>query len=214
MDSNGFVNYFILFIIILIVITWYQNQTSEFLAVRSSEDNREYLVQNTEDHQEAADMLARIRKSLVQLQTFIIQKYPNDPRAKQLNELFDPDNMVEAELDSESTSYTINKGEKIVVCLRARDGTNRIEDFNTLLFVAIHEFAHVLTESIGHTNEFWDNFAWVLKEAVRSGIWKYQDFSQHPVMYCGVRITSSPLSKEDAKRALFSSEDFKAQNDD
>lgn len=203
MDSNGFVHYFILFVIILIAIIAYQNYTSEFLTVRSKEDNREYLVQKADDQQEAADMLAKIRVALVKLQKHIVQNYPQDERAIQLNELFDPDNMVEAEFDSEGTSYTINKGEKVVICLRARDGTNRIEDYNVLLFVAIHEFSHILTDSVGHTGEFWDNFAWVLREAIKSGVWKYQDFSANPVSYCGVRITSLPLSKEEA---------FKAQN--
>lgn len=205
MDSNSFVNYFILFVIILIVVIAYQNYTSEFLTVRSKEDNREYLVQAADDQQEAADMLARIRIALVRLQKHIVANFPNDPRAKQLNELFDPDNMVEAALDSESTSYTINKGEKVVICLRARDGSNRIEDFNTLMFVAIHEFSHILTESVGHTGEFWDNFAWVLREAIRCGVWKYEDFQSNPKMYCGVKITSCPLSKEDAQKAFLSS---------
>lgn len=204
MDSNGFVNYFILFVIILIVVIAYQNYTSEFLTVRSKEDNREYLVQAADDQQEAADMLARIRVALVKLQKHIVGSFPHDPRSKQLNELFDPDNMVEAALDSESTSYTINKGEKIVICLRARDGSNRIEDFNTLMFVAIHEFSHILTESVGHTGEFWDNFAWVLREAIRCGAWKYEDFQSNPKMYCGVKITSCPLSKEDAQKAFLS----------
>lgn len=204
MDSQGFVQYFILFVIVLILILAYQGQTAEYLTVRSREDNREYVVQKGPDQQDAADTLARIGERLVRLQRHIVDSYPDDERAIQLNELFDPENLVEADLDGHGTSYTINKGEKVVICLRRKDGSQQIESFNTLMFVAIHEFAHILTESIGHTEEFWDNFAWVLKEAVRIGVWEFQDFSETPRMYCGVNITSTPISKEEAHEAMMS----------
>ena len=35
---------------------------------------------------------------------------------------------------------------------------NKLIDENTLMFVALHELAHIATESIGHTKEFWANF--------------------------------------------------------
>ena len=33
-------------------------------------------------------------------------------------------------------------------------------------FVALHELSHVMTVSVGHTQEFWENFKFLLKEAV------------------------------------------------
>ena len=38
------------------------------------------------------------------------------------------------------------------------------------MFVTIHELAHVMTKSIGHKTEFWDNFKFLLQEAKDSGI--------------------------------------------
>ena len=34
------------------------------------------------------------------------------------------------------------------------------------MFVALHEITHIMTKSIGHTEEFWRNFKFILQEAV------------------------------------------------
>jgi hypothetical protein len=79
------------------------------------------------------------------------------------------------------------------MCLRQRDGPDEsLVDENVMTFVALHEMAHVCTESVGHGPDFWNNFGWLLKEAEAIGIYKYTDFSAHPVGYCGVYITDSP----------------------
>jgi hypothetical protein len=88
------------------------------------------------------------------------------------------------------TSYSINKGEQIVLCLRNKD---KLMDINTMMFVVLHEFAHLATESIGHTEEFWTNFKWILEESTNIGIYTRQDFKNNNVDYCGIKITSSPL---------------------
>ena len=61
---------------------------------------------------------------------------------------------------------------------------------------------HIGTSSIGHTPEFWNNFAWVLQQAESLNLYKYQDFAAHPVEYCGVQITDSPKYKEGTKDDL------------
>jgi hypothetical protein len=65
-----------------------------------------------------------------------------------------------------------------------------------MVFVAIHEMSHILTESLGHGPDFWNNFAWLLKEAELINIYKHQDFKAHPVKYCGMSITDEPVYKE------------------
>ena len=52
---------------------------------------------------------------------------------------------------------------------------------------------HVITESIGHTQEFWDNFRYLLQKAISLGIYVKQDFKNNPQEYCGTQITDSPL---------------------
>ena len=56
--------------------------------------------------------------------------------------------------------------------------------------------AHVMTKSIGHTKEFWNNFRFLLRVAVKNNIYKYQNFNLKPERYCGMEITDSPYNPE------------------
>jgi hypothetical protein len=84
----------------------------------------------------------------------------------------------------------VNKGEKIVMCIRqAKD--NAFVDLNVLMYVALHELAHLMTEEIGHPKSFWDNFKRLATEAVDIGVYKRDDFKAKPQSYCGITISSS-----------------------
>jgi predicted metal-dependent hydrolase len=159
--------------------------------VKSSIDNKEYLVQDKEDAKDAADLIAVIRQRLVILVEHLIRSYPpDDSRIKMLKDNFNPDSMKEGIDNSGYTSYSINKGEQIVLCLRTN---NKLMDINTMMFVVLHELSHIATESIGHTPEFWDNFKWILEESINIGIYQKKDYNKEAVEYCGMTITSSPL---------------------
>ena len=70
--------------------------------------------------------------------------------------------------------------------------TFKLIDENTLTFLAVHELAHVMTESVGHTKEFWQNFKFLLKDAVKMGIYTPVDYKKKPKSYCGMNITDNP----------------------
>jgi len=163
--------------------------------VTSSLDGKQYKVRDMPDKQKAADLIANLRLKLVKLCDALERKYPDKKQVKQMVKNFraDPDRFIEATPDSEHTSSTINKGESIHMCVRQRNGPDEsLVNENVMMFVAIHEFAHICTESIGHDSDFWNNFGWLLKEAEGMGLYRYTDFSAHPVGYCGVHITDSP----------------------
>ena len=63
------------------------------------------------------------------------------------------------------------------------------------MFVALHELGHLMTKSIGHTEEFWKNFKFLLQEAIKIGIYTKDDFNKNPVEYCGTNITDTPLNE-------------------
>ena len=105
---------------------------------------------------------------------------------------FNPNNISESTQDNKYTSYSVNKGEKIVFCLRSRDEKNNLVELNTMMFVALHELAHTMTKSIGHTQEFWDNFRILLKNARKLGIYERVNYDKKPVEYCGTKITNDP----------------------
>ena len=173
-----------------IYLIYYYHYYSKIETVVSTIDNKKYEVQIKEDAQEAANLIAQIRQKLVLIVDHLVKSYPDEDRSKRMKENFRPDNIKEGIDDPKYTSYSINKGEKIVLCLRTN---NKLMDLNTMMFVVLHELAHICTESIGHTEEFWTNFKWILEESINIGIYKKQDFRLNNVEYCGMTITDSPL---------------------
>jgi predicted SprT family Zn-dependent metalloprotease len=79
------------------------------------------------------------------------------------------------------------------MCVRERDEGGKLVDENTLFFVALHELAHIMTHSKGHTVEFRNNFRYLLDHAVKDGYYHYQPYHQDPKKYCGTYISDTPL---------------------
>ena len=180
-----------------------QSSAYPTVSVKSSVDGNMYQVRDMPDKQEAADLLARVRQRMQKLYNYLIATYPEKLQVKQLKQNFkpDPSRISESTPDAEHTSYSVNKGESVHFCLRQRQGNNEsLVKENIMVFVALHEMAHMVTPTIGHGPDFWNNFGWLLKIAEDQGIYTYEDFSAHPVSYCGVKITDSPKydSKKDA----------------
>jgi hypothetical protein len=167
---------------------------SNTVKVQSMSDGNTYHVQNLPDKQDACEMMSKVRGNIEKL----IDHYKSDPasmadpRVKVMIDRFNPSNMVENDLDATSTSYSENKGEKIVICLRDKT-TKELVDENTLMFVILHEMAHLMTTTIGHNPEFWANFRRLLHDGIQVGIYKNVNYSRSPTTYCGMTITDSPL---------------------
>ena len=172
----------------------YKQNAHDMSLTTSTVDGKQYLVRNMPDKQEAADRLARVRAKLLRLMRELKVSNPEKPLVKQLNRNFDadPSRFSESAPDASYTSYSVNKGEKVYMCLRQRNEREELVDENVITFVAIHEMAHIGTVDVGHTPLFWNNFAWLLKKAEDMGIYEYTNFAAHPVEYCGIRITDQP----------------------
>jgi hypothetical protein len=187
--AEGLIIFVVTFMWIYYVYNYYLD--AGLVRVKSKVDDEEYIVQIKEDSVEAADLIAKIRERLVTLSVHLEKSFgTSDKRVALLKQNFRPDKLKEGVSTPGYTSYSVNKGEQIVLCLRNND---KLVDINTMLFVVLHEFAHLATESIGHTEEFWDNFRWILEESINIGIYVKQDFKVKSVEYCGMTITSSPL---------------------
>ena len=63
-------------------------------------------------------------------------------------------------------SYTVNKKD-VFLCLKDKDG--EYYNKNMLVYVAVHELAHVLCPSVGHTEEFWKINEKLLNKATELG---------------------------------------------
>lgn len=91
---------------------------------------------------------------------------------------------------TDSTSYTINKGETIVVCFRSSKN-NKLHDINTIMYVVIHELSHIACPDDGHTQLFWDIFTFLLKISAKLGIYNLVDYKSNPQEYCGIVINEN-----------------------
>lgn len=187
------------FIIVLIVLIAglfiYQGRT-DLQYIISTFDGKGYFVREKNDSLDAANLLAQVSQNLSQLCNSLKKKYPTNEGVDRLIKKFDPTTILETEKGSKHTSYSVNKGEKIVLCLRSRDDTEKLADLNTLMFVALHELSHIMTISVGHQEEFWKNFKFLLKEAIGIRIYKYVDYNNKPQKYCGIDITDTPLNNK------------------
>lgn len=187
--SVTFGEIFVIFVIVLILIMYAKHYYHEVDMVRSKIDNRVYIVRKLPDQQQAADLLANINKDLQDLIRHMMAKQPSNPDILRLYENYNPNALSEGSIESGYTSYSVNKGEKLVLCIRQKD--NSFVSKNVLLYVAIHELAHVMTKEVGHTDSFWKNFRLLLNNAIETKIYNKMDFNGKPEDYCGIKITSS-----------------------
>ena len=180
----------IFFIIILIVFMIIGNVkgNSEIDIKLSEIDGRKYIVRKLKGSQEAADRLADINQKILEL----IRSLKEDEKEgiDDLKSKYNPDALSETGEDAEYTSYSVNKGEKISICIRSKDNT--FGDINTTMFVVIHELAHIMTHEIGHTKLFWDNMKFLLEKAEEINLYRPVNYKETPVMYCGMEINTTP----------------------
>jgi hypothetical protein len=154
-------------------------------------DNDYYWVRNMSDKSQAANTLAVIKSNMNKLIDYLqknIDQFPEQmSNIKDLVKRTRKIYIMETPKDEKFTSYTINKGEKIVFCLRSKILHN-IHDMNTISYVAIHELSHVSCPEYGHTPLFKEIFKFLLVQANKIGIYKIQDYRRNPVDYCGMEI--------------------------
>jgi hypothetical protein len=160
-------------------------------------DGHDYDMQKLPNRGEAVKLMAKIRANLTKLRDSYADEpsLMSDPPVARFVARFQADVFSENSMTSEDTSYSENKGQRIVVCLRdkTRAPDYPLIDINTIMFVMLHEMAHLMTETIGHTPEFWQNFKRILHDAVKIGIYTPVNYSRQPTPYCGMTITDSPL---------------------
>ncbi len=183
----------IIFIILTLLIIYSEVLTETFETIQKiATDNKTYYVQDYNNNQEAANILSRLANNALSLIDYLAIKYPNNQGVNRLKEKFNPAKIREAEHENNSTSYTINKGEMMHLCLRQKDSNKTLHDDNLLMFVIIHELAQIMSKSVGHNSEFYDNFKFLLRESVKKGIYNPVNFEKNPVKYCGIDVTNNP----------------------
>jgi len=182
----------IIFIVIISIKIYLESDAFNLKCIISSVDGNKYCVRERNKISLAADKLAIVTQNLKKLVEYVGKEYPERSNIKRLVAGFNPTNIVETLPTSEYTAYSENKGSKLAFCLDTEKGSNNLIDENTLTFVGIHEISHIATSSIGHTNEFWKNFKFLLQEASKINIYTPEDYKKKPKKYCGMKLTDNP----------------------
>jgi predicted metal-dependent hydrolase len=129
---------------------------------------KDYLYENIDKFPEMKEYIKQLYLNLNKDRTLI---YENDPK-------------------SDLTSFSVNKGEEIALCLKSKK-TGSLHQINLLMYVTIHEMAHVACPEIGHGELFKKIFKFLCEQSIKIGIYKYDDYQNNPIEYCGMMLSSS-----------------------
>lgn len=191
-DMNIFGYVVIIFVVAFTLKIYFESDLFQLKCIMSDEDGNTYCVRETPKLEMVADLLARVTGKLKKLVDYMAEKYPTRENVQRMKKRFNPKKISETLPTSTYTAYSENKGEKIAFCTTTTKTGTKLIDENTLTFVAVHELGHVMSESVGHNKEFWENFKFLLKNAVKIGIYEPVDYKKKPKKYCGMTISDNP----------------------
>lgn len=178
---------------------------SEIKYVKSDVDGNVYLIRRGNNKSEkflkdSANTLALINKNVIGLVDYLFKNFNNrDDKfyfIKKLKENYKQYIISEAAVDPRYTTYTIDKRD-MHICLRTRDTNEKVYDMNILMYVVLHELAHLCNYNkngeaiLGHGSEFRDIFKFLVEESIKIGIYNHVNYSAEPREYCGIMITTS-----------------------
>ena len=192
MNENILAYVLIVFIIIIIIKIYTESDSFNLKCVISDVDGNTYCVRERAKLKLVADLLATVTLKLKKLVKHMEQEFPDRDNVKRLCSNFNPQKIYETLPTSKHTAYSENKGEKLAFCLNRKKGENKLIDMNTLMYVALHELSHVGSKSIGHTDEFWQNFKFLIEESKKIGIYNPENYTKEPARFCGTNITDNP----------------------
>jgi hypothetical protein len=186
------------------------------------------VLSDKNNHKDAAEIIFEIDQNIQKLIKFLNNKYSDinldnelnkKPTnitihflkqvfirkiLKELNKTYIPNNIIENFPKEKNvfTSFNINKGESIHLCLR-NFVDDKFHDFNEIMFVALHELAHNCNHSLGHNPDFWYIFKFLLENAQEINIYDPINYNKNKFNYCSTDVTYNPLYDDKLKDENF-----------
>ena len=192
-------NYIFLYVSIIFIAVYLYFNKSNLKYIESSKTGTKYLVQNNELKKETAELLEKVISNMYKLKNHLVKninQFPDYKKyIKQLDEKLNEERttIYENKENSDLTSYSVNKGEEIVFCLKSKK-SKKNHSINTIMYVAVHEMGHLGCPEIGHTPLYNKIFKFFLEEAVKINIYKYVNYANQPIEYCGMVLTTNILN--------------------
>jgi len=216
-------NKLIIAVAIVVIIVMSYSKIVAYMSIEpttAGRISREWNVSGTYSNKRAAaELLSRANAKMINFMRVLKEKYHINETDQQIaeegddhfdminspNDLhnivyhmlcnYNPDAFYENDpgLSSE-TSYTVNKGSSMYLCLRNKNNPNKLVEESDLLFVLLHEASHIANyKGWGHESDFWTVFKFILHEAQLSGVYVPSDYSRKPILYCGMEVKYNPL---------------------
>ena len=204
---------FITLTIILIYIFLFVNNKNLKLV---EYNGNQFLIQNSDNNKNSIELLGELVFRLYKLRDYLVEnsvekldnlylksnisKYVSKKEFNESIQLLKKNfnkkrtKIYENINQSQYTSYSVNKGEELVFCLKARIINNNYHPLDLLMYVAIHELAHCGCKEIGHTNLYNRIFRVYLLIGMQLDIYKYINYEIYPVEYCGMTLNSHILN--------------------
>lgn len=185
-------------ILVIFIYIFYKLQKDNFIIIESEDTGVKFMVYNDENHQETSKMMAEIITRMFKLRNYLEKNKQEFGEYEEYITLLienlrsNRTQVYENSPKSGLTSFSVNKGEELAFCLKSKS-TNQIHDINLLMYVAIHEMAHIACPEIGHGPLFQKIFRFLATVAIEIGIYRYEDYSSNPVEYCGMILSSTIL---------------------
>lgn len=191
---------FLIFIIFIIIIVFFKITNPNMTFVKSDIDNNFYMVRNLEDKQTASNIIAYNREKIIKFINYLNvnknTKYKEYSKYidRLVNKITDL-NISENNGQGKGTSYSINKGEELVLCLRSKINKNKIHDNNLIFYVILHELSHIASpvyedEYNNHGPIFNKIFSFLTNVAIENNYYTKIDFNKKSVEYCGIYINN------------------------
>jgi predicted metal-dependent hydrolase len=195
--NNSIIIEIIIGLIVIILAYYFLTSKSDTSYVESNFDHKKYLVQNLNNNQKASDILGIINYRIFLLRQYLIDHIDQYPEyseyIKQFSERIRGLKLRENAPGGKYTSYTVNKGKEISLCLRSKK-TGKLHDINLVMYVVLHELSHVACPEVDHTELFKKIFIFFLQIAIDIGIYTDTNYTVNPKEYCGLCLKENLLS--------------------
>lgn len=201
--------YVLIIIFVILIIYFIFLKYGDIVSFKSDLDNKYYVIRRGNKDEkylkDSVNILSEINKRIEKLINHLDINFKNSNNyyfIKKLKDNYSYSVLSEAAIDSRYTTYTINKQE-MHICLRTRDNNEHVYDINLLMYVVLHELAHLCNYDKngypiqGHGEEFRMIFKFLLMESIKLDIYDYQNYDENPVEYCGIILSTNILRKDE-----------------
>ena len=209
-NQIDFKNALIIAVVIVLIYFVYVKvfNDSEHMKVQATDGHTYNILEDYEDKKETAELFSRINRKMLMFLEALKKKYGVNAvgfdgySTHPQNELigivdrvlsnYNFEALFETEPTGKSgTSYTVEKGEELHMCMRDKK-TLKLHNEHEIMFVALHELAHMGNLGWGHGTDFWEVFKFILHEANELGIHRPVNYKYTPIYYCGLKVDYNP----------------------